>query len=171
MDLKGRLRTVPDFPKPGIEFIDITTLIKDGPAFRQAVEGLAELCRPYQFDLVVGPEARGFLFGAPLAYALGKGFVPIRKPGKLPAATHRAEYQLEYGQDAIEIHQDAVQPGQRVLVVDDLLATGGTVQATLDLLKGLGAEVAAVAFLIELEFLKGRDRLGGHPVLSLIQLS
>lgn len=169
INLPDKIRNLPDFPKPGILFRDITTLLKDGEAFKLSIEGLSYLCRGLDFDLIVAPEARGFIVGTPLAYALGKGFVPVRKSGKLPAATRRASYTLEYGEDNLEIHEDAVLPGQRVLVVDDLLATGGTIRSTIDLVESLGGEVAGVLFLIELVELKGREALQDYPVYSLIQ--
>lgn len=163
------IREIPDFPRPGILFKDVTTLFKDGKAFRAMVDDLARECRGLQVDMVVAPEARGFALGAPLAYLLGVGFVPARKPGQLPAKTLRAEYELEYGSDALEVHMDAITPGQRVLVVDDLLATGGTTKATIELVEGLGGQVVAVAFLIELTFLQGRNLLSGYEVISLIK--
>ena len=168
-DLAALIRDVPDFPKPGIVFKDITTLLKDGPAFRQAIELLAAAVDGLEVDLVVGMESRGFIFAAPLAYILNVGFVPVRKLGKLPAPTIRAEYELEYGTNVLEVHVDALGQGSRVLVVDDLLATGGTVAATVDLIERLGGSVAACAFLVELTALRGRDRLAGHRVMSLIQ--
>ncbi len=167
--LADKIRSIPDFPKEGILFRDITTLLVEGDALRQAIDGMAELCADLDFDLVVAPEARGFIVGMPLAYKLGKGFVPVRKAGKLPGPTRRASYQLEYGEDHLEIHEDAVRPGQKVIVVDDLLATGGTIQSAVDLVESLGGEVAAVLFLIELNDLHGRDSLKGHIVRSLIQ--
>ncbi|MCL5040303.1 MAG: adenine phosphoribosyltransferase [Firmicutes bacterium] len=169
MDLSSLIRIIPDFPKVGISFKDITTLVKDGPGFREAIDRLAGACRDRQIDLVVGPEARGFIVGAPLAYRLGVGFVPVRKAGKLPAETLKSEYQLEYGHDSLEIHQDAIKAGNRVLVVDDLLATGGTIKASIDLVERLGGVVAAVAFLIELTDLKGRDNLRKYDVVSVIK--
>ncbi len=169
MDLKEKIRVIPDFPKEGVSFKDITTLLKEGPVFRQAINQLAEMCTGKDIDLIVGPEARGFLIGAPLACALGVGFVPVRKKGKLPGETVSAQYELEYGTDWLEIHQDAIEPGQRVMVVDDLLATGGTIFATMDLIKRLRGEIAGLAFLIELTDLKGRDNLKGHDIVSLIQ--
>lgn len=168
-DLAGKIRSIPDFPKPGILFRDITTLLADGDALRQAVDGMADLLRDLSFDLIVAPEARGFIVGMPLAYSLGKGFVPVRKAGKLPGETRRASYQLEYGEDHLEIHTDAIRPGQKVVVVDDLLATGGTIKSAVDLVESLGGEVVAVIFLIELTDLAGRDLLAGHRVRSLIQ--
>ncbi|MGB4029827.1 MAG: adenine phosphoribosyltransferase, partial [bacterium] len=166
MDLKELIRVIPDFPKPGISFKDITTLLKEGPAFQQAISQLAELCRDKDFELVVGPEARGFMIGAPLAYALGAGFVPVRKKGKLPGKTVSAQYELEYGTDWLEIHADAIKPGQRVVVIDDLLATGGTILATVDLIERLQGEVAGLAFLIELTGLGGRENLKDYEVIS-----
>ncbi|MEW6724601.1 MAG: adenine phosphoribosyltransferase [Bacillota bacterium] len=169
MDLKARIRTIPDFPKPGINFIDITTLLGDGEAWRYCISQLAEIYRDAGVEVIVGPEARGFLVGAALAYELGVGFAPVRKQGKLPWKTRQSTYQLEYGQDTIEIHLDAVKPGQRVLVVDDLLATGGTVKAAMDLVRQLGGEVMGAAFLVELTFLGGRQALAPTEVHSLIQ--
>jgi adenine phosphoribosyltransferase len=168
MDLKTLIREIPDFPKPGISFKDITTLLKDGPAFGQVIDLMAEHFAARQPEVIVGAESRGFLLGAPLAYKLGCGFVLVRKPGKLPAAVERVTYDMEYGQDALEIHQDAIIPEQKVLVVDDLLATGGTTLATLQLIHKLGGTIIGCAFLIELDFLKGRERLGAYDVLSLI---
>jgi len=167
-ELKKYIRNIPDFPKKGIVFRDITTLLKDAEAFRKAIDSLYECYREREIDLVVGTEARGFLMAAPLAYRLGAGVVPVRKPGKLPAETLRLEYQLEYGSDALEIHRDAIEPGQKVLVVDDLLATGGTIEATCRMVEQLGGEIVAVAFLIELDFLQGRKKLGSREVYSLV---
>lgn len=169
MDLKELIRTVEDWPKPGISFKDITTLLKDARAFRTAIDQLADHFAPTQPEVVAAPESRGFIFASALAYRLNAGLVPVRKPGKLPAASTRITYDLEYGQDALEIHNDAVHPNQRVLVVDDLLATGGTIRATIDLVEGLGARVVGAGFLIELSFLNGRARLAGYPIRSLIQ--
>jgi adenine phosphoribosyltransferase len=169
VDLKSTIRDVPDFPKEGIIFKDVTTLLKDKKAFRQAVD---ELCRSYensQIDQVVCVEARGFIFGAPVAYHLGAGMVPVRKPGKLPARTYQVTYDLEYGTDTLEIHRDAVKEGDKVLIVDDLLATGGTTKATIDLVEKLGGEIVDIAFLIELTFLNGRDKLNGYPITSIIK--
>ena len=168
-ELKKSIRDVPDFPKPGILFKDVTTLLKDAAAFRTATELLASLCATVGADKVIGIESRGFIFGSLVADRLGLGFVPVRKPGKLPAASRRATYALEYGEDCLEIHQDAVAPGERVLIVDDVIATGGTAAATAELVTGLGGRVAAFAFLIELDFLNGRERLAGHTVLSLLR--
>lgn len=167
--LASRIRSVPDFPIPGILFRDITTLLQDAEGFKQAVDAMVEPFRSDHVDLVVGVESRGFIFATPVAYALGAGFVPVRKLGRLPAQSIRAEYELEYGTNTLEIHADAAQPGQRVLLVDDLLATGGTAAAAVDLVKRLGAEVVGMAFLIELEDLKGRERLGGERVHSIIR--
>ena len=159
MDLKKWIRDVPDFPKPGILFYDITTLLKEPEGFKLAVDAMAAPHRDARVDLVVGIESRGFIFGSAVADRLGTGFAPVRKPGKLPSKTQRASYALEYGTDSLEIHEDAVARGQRVLIVDDLLATGGTAAATVGLVRGLGADVVAVQFLIELVGLNGRDRL------------
>jgi len=169
MDLEKLIRDVPDFPKPGIVFKDITTLTKDPEGLRAAVDALVERYAESGATKIVGIEARGFIFGAALAYRLGVGFVPARKPGKLPADTVRAEYELEYGTDAIEMHRDAIRPGEKVLIIDDLLATGGTAKAAAELVEILGGEIVEIAFLIELTFLKGRDRLTGYDVFSLIE--
>jgi adenine phosphoribosyltransferase len=168
MDLRLCIRDVPDFPKPGIIFKDITTLLKDKEAFRHVIDSLAEHYRNQQIDQVVAIESRGFIFGSALAYALGTGFVPVRKPNKLPATKERMEYSLEYGTDCIEIHADALTKGQNALIIDDLLATGGTAAASAKLVEKLGANVAGLGFIIELGFLKGRDRLTGYDVHSLI---
>lgn len=168
MDLAALIRDVPDFPQPGVLFKDITTLLRDPAGFRAGVDRLTAAFVADRIDVVVGLESRGFIFGAPLAYRLGTGFVPIRKYGKLPADRIHVEYELEYGSAAFEIHTDAVKPGQRVLIVDDLLATGGTARAAVDLIERLGGEVVACAFLIELAFLHGRDRLPGRRLVSLI---
>lgn len=169
MDLKSYIRTVEDFPRPGISFKDITTLLADRQAFTYAIDQLAEKFQGLGIETVTGPESRGFIFASALAYKLGAGLVPIRKPGKLPWKTRRIAYALEYGEDALEAHEDAFRPGQKVLVVDDLLATGGTISAVIGLVEGLGAEVAGVGFMIELTFLNGRQRLQGRRVHSLIQ--
>jgi adenine phosphoribosyltransferase len=169
MEYVSLIRDVPDFPIEGILFKDITPLIGHGAAYRQVIDGLAERLRPYQADLVVGMESRGFIFAAPLAYALGLGFVPVRRLGKLPAESIRVEYELEYGRNSFEMHSDAIQPGQRVLIVDDVLATGGTVNATISLVEQLGGQVAAVAFLMELKALDGRRHLTNREVVSLIE--
>ncbi len=170
MDLAQYIRNIPDFPVKGIQFKDITTLLQDPAPFTASVEAMLEHYRDCQIDVVVGIESRGFIWGAILAYELGVGFVPVRKPGKLPAETIRAEYELEYGTNALEMHKDAIRPGQKVLVVDDLLATGGTAKATCELVERLGGEVVGVAFLIELTFLNGRDRLSDYDVLALIPM-
>ena len=166
--LRSLIREVPDFPKPGILFYDITTLLKDPRGLARVVDGLAEAASGLEADVVAGMESRGFLFGPPLALKLGTGFALMRKPGKLPAAVTRAEYELEYGTDSLEIHTDAVQPGQRVVIVDDLLATGGTAAAAVRLVEDLGGEVAGILFLVELDFLGGRKRLDGYRVSSLL---
>src|SRR5436189_3689823 len=168
-DLKKMIREVPDFPKKGILFYDITTLLKDKIGFKHVIDAITDQIRPLQPDAVLGIEARGFIFAPALAYNLGAGFVPVRKPKKLPAETERISYELEYGVDTLEIHKDAIQPGMRVVVADDLLATGGTSLATVRLVEKIGGNVAAVSFVIELEALKGRERLKGYEVLSLIQ--
>jgi len=168
MNLADKIRTIPDFPKEGIQFKDITTLLKEGDAFKGAIDKLAERYRGEDIELVVGIEARGFLIGAPLAVELEKGFVPVRKEGKLPAETLRQEYELEYGTSTLEIHKDAIEEGQKVLVVDDLLATGGTVEASVELVEGVGGDIVEVAFLMELEFLQGREKLTDYEVYSLI---
>ena len=164
MDLKDSIRTIPDFPKAGIIFRDVTTLFKDPAAYKQLVDGIVESLGGQRIDVVVGPEARGFVLGSALAYALGAGFVLARKPGKLPCKTIRHEYALEYGSDALEIHTDAIKPGERVLVVDDLLATGGTALATIRLVEQAGGKVAAARFAIELSDLGGRELLRGYDV-------
>lgn len=168
IDLASHIRDVPDFPQKGILFKDITTLLKDGPAFKASIDLMTSRVREWGVDLVVGMESRGFIFAAPIAYNLGVGFAPVRKLGKLPADTISAEYALEYGTNTLELHTDAVTEGQRVLVVDDLLATGGTVGATIDLVERLGGEVIGTAFLVELSFLDGRQRLEGYRVTSLV---
>jgi adenine phosphoribosyltransferase len=167
-DLRAKIREVPDFPKPGILFYDITTLLKDAEAFRESIDLLAAPYLGRRVDIVVGMESRGFIFSAPLALRLGAGFVPIRKLGKLPAETISVEYALEYGTNTLEVHRDAITPGQQVLVVDDLLATGGTVNGTVDLVRRLGGEVAGLAFLVELTFLRGRERLRGYDLHAVI---
>lgn len=168
-DLKDCIRDIPDFPKEGIIFKDITTLVKDGAAFKKSVNLLAAKFRKEKIDCVVGVEARGFIFGAALAYKLGAGFVPIRKKGKLPGKTSSVTYELEYGKDVLEIHTDALTPKMRVLIVDDLLATGGTIQAVCSLVKEQKATIAGVAFLVELKFLRGIDKLKDLPVYSVIK--
>ncbi len=168
MDLKSLIREVPDFPKPGINFKDVTTLLKDGQAFRQVIDEFAAHFGNKKPDLVVGAESRGFILGAPLAYKLGCGFVPVRKPGKLPAEAAKASYSLEYGEDSLEIHLDSIKPGQKVLIVDDLLATGGTISATADLVRQLQGEIIGFGFVIELDFLNGREKISGYDLLSLV---
>jgi adenine phosphoribosyltransferase len=167
--LKTFIRDVPGFPKEGITFKDITPLLKDGAAFREAVDRIATGYKDKKVDVVVSVDARGFIFGAAVAYSLGVGMVPVRKKGKLPFKTHSATYDLEYGKDTLQIHQDAFKKGDRVLIVDDLLATGGTTAAVIELVKKLGGEIVGIAFLIELTALKGREKLKGYPVLSLIK--
>jgi adenine phosphoribosyltransferase len=168
-DLKKMIREVPDFPKKGILFYDITTLLKDKVGFRNVIDALTEQMRPLKPEVVLGIEARGFIFAPALAYNLGVGFVPVRKPNKLPAEAERISYELEYGMDTLEMHRDAVKPGMRVVIADDLLATGGTSLATAHLVERLGGSVAAVSFVIELEALKGRSRLEGYNVVSLLK--
>lgn len=170
MDLATWIRDIPDFPIEGILFKDITPLLRDATAFREAVSRLAARYQDQPVDLVAAIESRGFIFGAPLALQLGAGFVPIRKPGKLPADTVSVAYSLEYGVNTLEMHTDAVQPGQRVLIVDDLLATGGSARAAAELVERCGGVVAGFAFVIELEFLHGIDRLEGYPVYSLLRV-
>src|SRR5579862_2814005 len=169
--LKKLIREVPDFPKKGILFYDITTLLKDKTGLATLIDALAEHYIKQDVDLVLGMEARGFIFAPALAYRLNAGFVPLRKPGKLPAATVKFDYALEYGTNTLEIHQDAIQKGQRVLIVDDLLATGGTASATAKLASSLGAEIAGLGFVVELDFLNGRDLLKGYDVFSLLHYS
>ena len=169
MDLKAKIRHVPDFPKPGILFYDITTLLQDPAGFHSAIDSLSLPFNNQGIDIVVGIESRGFILGAVVADRIGAGFALVRKPGKLPSACVRTTYELEYGSDSLEMHQDAVRPGQRVLIVDDLLATGGTARATLDLVKGLGGTVLGLAFLIELVALKGRAKLAGEQVSAVLQ--
>ncbi|HUC91342.1 MAG TPA: adenine phosphoribosyltransferase [Paenibacillus sp.] len=168
MNFKDYIRVIPDFPQPGIRFKDITTLLKDGKAYRAAIDAIRDGVSHLEIDLIAGPEARGFVIGAPLALSLGVGFVPIRKSGKLPGKTVEASYDLEYGKDKLAVHTDAVQPGQRVLIADDLLATGGTIASTVNLIRQLGGEVVGAAFLIELGYLTGREKLEGIDVFSLI---
>jgi adenine phosphoribosyltransferase len=166
--LKKLIREVPDFPKKGILFYDITTLLKDKVGFATLIDALSEHYLNEKIDTVLAIEARGFIFGPALAYRLNAGFVPIRKPGKLPAETVRLTYDLEYGQDTLEIHKDAIQPGQRVIIVDDLLATGGTANACAKLAKSLGADIAGMGFVVELDFLNGREKFDGTEVFSLL---
>ncbi|MFB0918826.1 MAG: adenine phosphoribosyltransferase [Clostridiaceae bacterium] len=168
MDFKEHIRVIEDFPKEGISFKDITTIIKDGEVFKTLVDEMAEYIKKFNVEAIAGPEARGFIFGVPLAYALGVGFIPIRKKGKLPAETYSHTYDLEYGSDTLEVHKDAVVRGMRVALVDDLLATGGTIQACAKLLEEAGADVVTINFVIELTGLNGRDKLEGHDVKSLV---
>ncbi len=168
MSLAEKIRDIPDFPEVGILFRDITTLLKDATSFRQSIDDLARRFEGERIDKVVAAESRGFIFGAPLAYLLGAGFVPARKLGRLPADTIRAEYNLEYGTNTVEMHTDAISPGERVLVVDDLLATGGTITATIDLVQRLGGEIVGLAFLVELEYTGGRQLLNGYRIETLV---
>lgn len=169
MNLKDKIRVIDNFPKEGISFKDITTLIGDGEGLRASVDEIVKHLKDKKVDLVVGPEARGFIFGVPVAYALGVGFVPVRKPGKLPGETLSMAYDLEYGTDNLEIHKDAIKKGQRVAIVDDLLATGGTIEAVAKLVEHAGGEVVSLDFVIELTELNGRGKLEGYDVMSLTQ--
>lgn len=169
MDLKSLIRDIPDFPQPGILFRDITTLLKDPEGLQYTIKSLAEKCRGFSADYIVGMESRGFIFGTPLAYELGIGFIPVRKPGKLPAAVYTVEYDLEYGTDRLEIHQDALPSGSRVLIVDDLIATGGTASATAQLVQQSGSILVGFAFIIELQGIAGRKRLPEVPIVTLIE--
>jgi adenine phosphoribosyltransferase len=169
MDLKQFVAIVPDYPKPGIKFKDITPLMDNGEAYRYATDQIVAYAKDKQIDLVVGPEARGFIIGCPVAYSLGVGFAPVRKEGKLPRETIKVSYGLEYGSDVLTIHKDAIKPGQRVLITDDLLATGGTIDATIKLVEQLGGIVAGIAFIIELSYLEGRSKLNGYDVMTLMQ--
>ncbi|SFC53475.1 adenine phosphoribosyltransferase [Bacillus sp. OV322] len=168
MDLKQFVTIVPDWPKPGIKFKDITPLMNDGDAYRYATDQIVEYARDKSIDVIVGPEARGFIIGCPVAYSLGIGFAPVRKEGKLPRETMKVDYGLEYGKDVLTIHKDAIKPGQRVLITDDLLATGGTIEATIKLVEELGGVVAGIAFLIELSYLDGKEKLNGYDVFTLM---
>ncbi|MDP3058457.1 MAG: adenine phosphoribosyltransferase [bacterium] len=168
--LAEKIRGIPDFPRAGILFRDITTLLKDGQSFAAAIDAMNSMCQDIDCDLIVAPEARGFIMGAPMAYALKKGFVPVRKAGKLPSRTRSVTYTLEYGHDKVEIHEDSIEVGQKVLVVDDLLATGGTIRSAIELVESLGGIVVGVAFLIELTELRGREALAEYDVRSLIEL-
>ena len=168
MDLKQFIAIVPDYPKPGITFKDITPLMNDGEAYKYATDQIVEYAKDKQIDLIVGPEARGFIIGCPVSYALGIGFAPVRKEGKLPRDTVKVSYGLEYGSDVLTIHKDAIQPGQRVLITDDLLATGGTIDATIQLVEQLGGVVAGIAFLVELTYLDGRKKLEGYDIMTLM---
>jgi adenine phosphoribosyltransferase len=168
-DLRAKIREIPDFPKPGILFYDITTLLKDAGAYKDAIDLMVEPYVDLGVDLVVGMESRGFIFSGPIAYKLGAGFIPVRKLGKLPSETVSVEYALEYGSNTLEIHKDSIQPGQRVLVVDDLLATGGTVRGTIELVERLKGQIVGLAFLVELLSRHGRDRLSAYKTTSVIQ--
>ncbi len=168
-ELERFIRDVPDFPKPGIVFKDITPLLQDPPTFQKAVDEMERVFSDVEYDRIVGIESRGFIFGAALAYKLGKSFIPVRKPGKLPHETDTVSYDLEYGSDSVEIHKDAIDKGDKVLVIDDLIATGGTVEATAKLVTKLGGEIVGFGFLVELKFLDGRKRLDGHRIEALIQ--
>lgn len=168
MDYKKHIKIVNDWPKEGVEFKDITPLMDNGEAFKSAVNEIVDYAKSREADLIVGPEARGFIIGCPVAYALGIGFAPVRKEGKLPREVIKVDYGLEYGENVLTIHKDAIKPGQRVLITDDLLATGGTIEATIKLVEELGGEVIGCAFLIELSYLNGMDKLDGYDVLSLM---
>ena len=168
MDFKEKIRVIENFPKEGISFKDITTLIADKDALRASVDRMAEFFKDKDVDIVVGPEARGFIFGVPVAYALGAGFVPVRKPGKLPSETESIDYDLEYGKDTLQIHKDAIKPGMKVAIVDDLLATGGTISAVAKLVEKLGGEVVGLSFTVELTGLNGRDKLEGYDIDSVV---
>lgn len=168
MDLEQFIAIVPDYPKPGISFKDITPLMNNGDAYKYATDQIVAYAKDKQIDLIVGPEARGFIIGCPVAYSLGIGFAPVRKEGKLPRETVKVNYGLEYGSDVLTIHKDAIQPGQRVLITDDLLATGGTIEATIQLVEQLGGVVAGIAFLIELSYLDGRKKLQGYDIMTLM---
>jgi adenine phosphoribosyltransferase len=169
MDIKGLIRDIPDFPQPGILFRDITTLLRDPQGLKYTLDAMTEHCAPLKPDYVVGMESRGFIFGCPLAYTLGAGFIPVRKPGKLPADVYSVEYALEYGTDRLEMHKDAIAPGKRVLIVDDVIATGGTAAGTAKLVEMAGGELVGFAFLSELTFLNGRDALPKVPIIALIE--
>ncbi|MEQ8197951.1 MAG: adenine phosphoribosyltransferase [Clostridiaceae bacterium] len=169
MNLKEKIRIIEDFPKKGISFKDVTTLIEDGESFKYSIDEIIKSIKDKNIDIIVGPEARGFIFGVPVAYAMGLGFVPVRKAGKLPWDTDKVEYDLEYGTDALEIHKNAIKPGQKVAIIDDLLATGGTIAAVAKLVEQAGGEVVSLNFLIELEELKGRDKLKGYSVDSILK--
>jgi adenine phosphoribosyltransferase len=168
MNLKSKIREVPNFPKEGILFYDVTTLLKDAEAFRHVVDQMAGKFQGKGVEKIVAIESRGFIFGSVLAYRLGAGFVPVRKPGKLPAEKYEEKYNLEYGNDALAIHRDAIRPGEKILVVDDLLATGGTVRTTINLIERLKGEIVGIAFLIELSALKGREKVNGIPIHTLL---
>lgn len=162
------VRSIPDFPEPGIIFRDVTTILQDADGLQLAIDGIIESLKGLDYDVVVGPESRGFIFGVPVAYAMHKGFVPVRKKGKLPCETVSMEYDLEYGSAVIEMHKDPIQPGQKVVIIDDLIATGGTIEAITKLVEQLGGQVVKICFVMELAGLKGRDRLKGYDVMSLV---
>lgn len=168
MDLSNKIRVIENFPKDGISFKDITTLIGDGAGLRQSIDLIANHLKDKKVDVIVGPEARGFIFGVPVAYALGVGFVPVRKKGKLPCETVSVDYGLEYGTDTLEIHKDGIKPGQKIAIVDDLLATGGTIKAVADLVESVGGEVVSLDFAIELTGLKGREKLENYDIYTLV---
>jgi len=169
VNLKNKIRIIEDYPKIGISFKDITTLAQDGKAFQYAIGSISRLLKDKNIDVVIGPEARGFLVGAPVAYSLGVGFIPVRKKGKLPSETIQVEYELEYGGDVLEIHKDAIEPGQRVAIVDDLLATGGTVEAVTKLVEAAGGVVAFLAFIVEITSLNGKEKLRNYEMVSLVE--
>jgi len=169
MDLKNYIEIVEDWPKPGIKFKDITPLMANGAAYKDATDKIVEFAKEKEIDIIVGPEARGFIIGCPVAYAMGIGFAPVRKEGKLPRETIKVQYGLEYGSDVLTLHKDAIKPGQRVLITDDLLATGGTMDATIKLVEQLGGVVAGLAFLVELSYLEGREKLKGYDILTLME--
>lgn len=171
MDFKEFITVVPDYPKQGIRFKDITTLMENGEVYKKAIDEMAEFAKDKAIDVVVGPEARGFVVGCPISYSLGIGFVPVRKVGKLPREVLQVEYGLEYGKDSLTIHKDAIKPGQRVLIADDLLATGGTIGATIKMVEELGGIVAGLVFMIELDYLNGREKLNRYEIFSLIHYS
>jgi adenine phosphoribosyltransferase len=168
-DLRAKIREIPDFPKPGILFYDITTLLKDPASYRESIDLMVEPYMNEKIDAIVGMESRGFIFSGPIAYKLDAGFIPVRKLGKLPAETMSVEYALEYGSNTLQIHKDAIKPGQRILIVDDLLATGGTVRGTIELVERLKGDIVGLAFLVELSALKGRERLSGYKTTSVIR--
>jgi adenine phosphoribosyltransferase len=171
MDFKDLITIVPDYPKKGIRFKDITTLMENGQAYKQAIDEMVKFTKDKAVDVVVGPEARGFVVGCPIAYALGIGFVPVRKAGKLPREVIQVKYGLEYGEDCLTIHKDAIKPGQRVLIADDLLATGGTIEATVKMVKELGGVIVGATFMIELDYLNGREKLNDYEIFSLMHYS
>lgn len=171
MDFKEFITIVQDYPKEGIRFKDITTLMENGPVYKKAIDEMTEFARDKAIDVVVGPEARGFVVGCPIAYVLGSGFVPVRKAGKLPREVLQVDYGLEYGKDSLTIHKDAIKPGQRVLIADDLLATGGTIEATIKMVEELGGVIAGIVFMIELDYLNGREKLSRYEIFSLTHYS